>query len=68
MSDDGDRYIVIEVPTAATVAQYKAIADEVLGHVADMNDSPSWGVDVFGFVPHAHQEDVLRELFGDSGP
>lgn len=60
----GDRYIVIEVPAEAPVAEFEKVAEEVLGHLQDMNDNPDWTVDLFGFVPHAHQEAVLQELFG----
>lgn len=61
--DDGDRYIVVEVPGEATAEQFEEIASQVMTDVGYISERGS--LDLFTFVPHSHQEDVLRELFGD---
>lgn len=63
--DDGDRYVIIEIPPEATAAEFEQIATGVLDFVATFNaKAPRGNWDLFGFTPHAQQEQVLRELFG----
>lgn len=66
--DLGDRYVIIEIPSEAPATEFEKIATGVLAFVDTFNATAlrsNW--DLFAFVPHAHQEQVLRELFGGEG-
>lgn len=66
--DLGDRYVIIEIPPEATATEFEQIATGVLDFVETFNaQAPRGNWDLFGFTPHSHQEQVLRELFGGEG-
>lgn len=65
-TDTGDRYVIIEVPPEATTEEFEKVATGVLDFVEVFNEQvgPRGDWDLFAFVPHTPQEQVLRELFG----
>lgn len=65
--DAGDRYVIIEIPPKASAEEFEKVATGILDFVDEFNDHGPCDWNMFAFVPHAGQEQALRELFGGEG-